>query len=252
MEFVKIADNLKKEFAIKSVVLLNKEDGDVIETWGNENQLLNDAGAFLGSAGEIIFKKLSLTDLKFISIKSKDDIIIINRENDFLAFIFSEKQDEQNFYSKFLELTKEIVIPKDEPSEVPDEIAAGSDMGDLLDAANAIEEEDKLSDMERKLFNAKISQINFLINEFAISGEKAKWVNVVKEGISSMEKIILALDIADDIKLKSIITVPISKEEIQKDSKEIIDTLCKLAVKEFGAKDAKQKVQNVILKLNKR
>ncbi len=252
MEFVKIAENLKKEFPVKSAVLLNKEDGDVMETWGNKNQLLNDAGAFLGSAGEIIFKKLSLTNMKLISIKSKDNIIIFNRENDFLAFIFSEEQDEQNFYNKFLELTKEVVIPKDEPSEVPDEIAAGSDMGDLLNAANAIEDEDKLSEIERKLFNAKIAQINFLINEFAIGGEKTKWVNVVKEGIRNMEKITLALDIADDIKLKSTVPVAISKEDIQKDSKEIIDTLCKLAVKEFGAKDAKQKVQNVILKLNKR
>lgn len=244
MDFNEIANQLKNEFPIRSGTRLNKEDGDVIEMWGNENQLLNDTGAFLGSAGELIFKKMSMNNLDYIFVESADNMIIINRADDFIAFNFDEKPDEMVFFSKYKEITGAAQ-------------EAADDVDDLMSAADAIEEEvkqeDKLSDIERKLFTAKIVQVNYLLEEFAEGNDISKWVDIVKETVQSMGNLSEALDIdSSSVKLKDTVPVEIGKDEIQSESKKIIDTLCKMAVKEFGAKDAKQKVQNVILKLNKR
>ena len=210
---------------------------------------MNDAGAFLGSAGEIIFKKMSLLNMKYIYLESNENIIIINGANEFLAFNFEGKIDENKFFSVF----SNIITP--DTDKTISQVEEDDGMDDLMNAASAIEDEspvDQISEIERKLFNAKIVQINYLIDEFTGDGDKTKWLNAVKEKINEMEKINEALDVADMVSLRDIVGVKISKEEIQADSKNIIDSLCKLAVKEFGAKEAKQKVQNVIMKLNKR
>lgn len=244
MDFSEIAEQLKKEFPIRSGTRLNKEDGDVLEMWGNENQLLNDSGAFLGSAGEIIFKKMSMKNLEYIFVESAENIIIINRTDDFIAFNFDDKPDEIAFFDTYKKISGE------------QETAAG-DVDDLMDAANAIaeeeaQEEDKLSEIERKLFTAKIVQINYLIEEFSVDNDSTKWIDTVNETVQEMPNISQALIIDNNVALKDAVPVEIGKDEIQTESKKIIDILCKMAVKEFGAKDAKQKVQNVILKLNKR
>ncbi len=247
MEFNEIIDKFKEAFNIENAVKINKEDGEVIETFGNENVLLNDLGAFIGSAGEIISKKLNMQNTNFIFLKTlKASYAIINEEKSFMAFQINDEVLSKEVFDKY----KDIFAEKE---EVKEEMPVDAGIDDLMDIASSMErEENKLGEIERKLLQAKIIQLNYLVNEFAGSGDKAKWIESIKEKLDEMENIKTALDIEDQLKIKKIVPVEISRDDIQKNTKVLIDTVCKVAVKEFGAAEAKKKVQNVIMKLNKK
>lgn len=243
MEFSQIIEKIKEEYPVKTAVKINKEDGEVLETMGDGNQLLSDIGAFIGSAGEVIFRKIGKDSPASTIVKSADmNVIIINAGSHYFAINPVKPGDEKKILDKY----KEITTVKAEPQS--DEV---SEFSDLMDIASNMEE-NLLGDIERKLLNAKVTQMNFLIEEFAAGGDKDKWLVQMMDSVGTMEDFSKALDIADEIKIKEIVPVAISKDEIAVNSKTLIDALCKAAVEEFGAAEAKKKVQNVILKLNKK
>ncbi|MDY6787670.1 MAG: hypothetical protein SVK54_06065 [candidate division WOR-3 bacterium] len=248
MNFTEMIDSIKEGTSLKNAVLLNKEDGEVVEKFGETNALLNDTGAFLGSAGEIIREKTAIDKLNYITVKTEPFIIIINTDSNFLALEFESYIKPSDVFAKYSELTG----AEEETAE--EEGEPGSDIDDLMEAAENIEgEEETISEAERQMFNNKITQINFLVEEFSAEGNNDKWIADIKSSLDSLDKICncIEFDEESNLKLKDIIKENISRREIQEDSKAIIDSLCKSAVKEFGPKTAKEKVQRVIAKLNK-
>ncbi|MFO8061923.1 MAG: hypothetical protein R6U31_03255 [bacterium] len=248
MNFTEMIDSIKEGTDLKNAVLLNKEDGEVVEKFGETNALLNDTGAFLGSAGEIIREKTAIDKLNYITVKTEPFIIIINTDSNFLALEFESYTKPSDVFAKYADLAGAVEETPEDSGE------SESDIDDLMEAAESIEEEEEtLSEAEKQMFNNKITQINFLVEEFSADGNKGKWIADIKSSLDSLDKICncIEFDGDDNLKLKDVIKEDISRREIQEDSKAIIDSLCKSAVKEFGPKTAKEKVQSVIAKLNK-
>lgn len=243
MEFNEIIEKIKEEFPIKSAVKINKEDGDVLETIGPGNQLLSDIGAFIGSAGEVIFRKIGKNSPDSTIVKSSDmNVLIINAGNYYIALNPETGVDEKGIMAKYTDMTTiKAEAHTDELSE----------FSDLMDIASTMEE-NLLGDIERKLLGAKVTQMNFLIDEFSAGSDRDKWLLQMIDTVGEMDDMAKALDVTDEIKIKDIVPVSISRDDIQIKSKTLIDALCKAAVEEFGAVEAKKKVQNVILKLNKK
>lgn len=255
MGLSEIVEKLKYIVPIFGAMRLNKEDGTILEKFGEQPGNLGDIGAFLGSAGDVIFKKFQMNYplISFIKVDG-NNLVLISQKNEFLLFKINGEIDTDKFYNEFkniFETTKIVEEPKIVESEpIKEPVVEQSFISPKQEFQT--QEVNRLGEIERKLLISKVLQLNYLVDEFSQGGDRRIWNNFIKENLSSVDVLEKALDIKDKIDVKDIVPVEISRDDIQRTTKVLIDGVCKKAVEVYGASEAKKMVQNVIEKLSKR
>lgn len=251
MDLNQMVEKIKETFPILGAMRLSKEDGSVLENLLESSENISDIGAFLGSAGDVIFKKFQLNSPVISFLKMNGfDIVLISEKNEFILFKVNGDIDLNSFYDLYQTIKEESV--KVESPKVEEKVTQKMDIGEPVKEFKQVEEEDKLGEIERKLLLSKVLQLNYLIDEFSQSGDRTVWNNFIKEYLKNVEILEKALDVGDRVNLKPIVSVEINRDEIQRTTKIVIDGICKKAVEVYGASEAKKMVQNVIEKLSKR
>ena len=249
MELSELIERLKSSFLIIAAVQINKEDGEIVETFGEPNGKINDIGAFLGSAGEVIFNRLQLESPDYAIFNVDEmNIILINEKTKFT--IFRTNGSTNGIYESYMKASKEKspeIITKTEPIKEP-AVVQSSAPSDFTQTIKI----NKIGEIERKLLSAKITQLNYLVEEFSKGASTEKWNSAISGMISSVPELKEALTVTNRVSINDIIAIEITREEIQIKTKILIDGICRKAVEEYGAADAKKLVQNVIEKLSKK
>lgn len=252
MELSNLYSELAKAFPLAGAVRVNKEDGEVNQRSGDVTQKLIDIGAFLGSAGEIIAKKMNLQNPEYSVLKSEGlDVIIISDSSTFTVISMQDASEHGRIFEAYMKADAPLV-QKEEKAPEPEPAKAESDLSDLADFAQSSQTSNRIGEIERKLLAAKVLQINYLVDEFSQGGSRTEWNNFLKVKFSEIDDFRDAVDIGDKIELHEVIPTEISRDSIQVNTKSLIDAVCKMAVEKYGAAEAKKMVQNVITKLNKR
>lgn len=251
MELSNLFSEITKTFPLLGAVRVNKEDGEVKERSGDVGQKLIDIGAFLGSAGEIISKKLTLQNPEYSVLNSDGlDVIIISDASSFTVLSMEDASDHRRIFEAYRSADAPPVQAS--PAVTEESAKEESDLSDLAGFAQSEEPANRIGEIERKLLAAKILQINYLVDEFSQGGSKAEWNNFLKVKFSEIDDFKEAVDVGEKIELHEVIPTEISRDSIQVNTKSLIDAVCKMAVDKYGAAEAKKMVQNVITKLNKR
>ncbi|HAF07565.1 MAG: hypothetical protein XD76_1025 [candidate division TA06 bacterium 32_111] len=254
MELSEIVEKMKSFIPIFGAMSLNKEDGTILEKVGEQSNAIGDIGAFLGSAGDVIFKKLQM-GYPLISFFKVDgnNLVCISEKNKFLLFKVNGDVDTTKFYEEFKKIAE---TPKVEEEKVIENKPAVEEVSQKpynpFENVSTQQEVNRLGEIERKLLFSKVLQLNYLVDEFSQGGDRKIWNNFIKENLSGVDILEKALDIKDKIELKDVVPVEINRDEIQRTTKVLIDGICKKAVEVYGASEAKKMVQNVIEKLSKR
>jgi hypothetical protein len=250
MGLSELIEHLKSRFLIIGGVRISKEDGETVETVGEANVKINDIGAFLGSAGEVVFNRLQLSAPEYAVFNVDDmNIILINEKTNFT--VLRVNGDAKGLYEAFMDASKEKIeeIKPEEPKE--EEQPSSIETSDLSDFAESIAV-NKLGEIERKLLSAKVTQLNYLVEEFSKGGSTEKWNSSVSGMISNVPELKEALTVTNKVSINEIVEIEITREEIQAKTKILIDGICKKAVDEYGAAEAKRMVQSVIEKLSRK
>jgi len=249
MELSNLISEIRKSFPVLGAVRVNKEDGEVKERGGDVSQKLIDIGAFLGSAGEIISKKLLLQNPEYGVMNSDGlNVVIVNDKQFFTVISVSDEAEHKKIFEIYR--TAESGSAEEKVVEQADEQA--DELSDLAGFASSTEQENRIGEIERKLLGAKILQINYLVEEFAQGGPVTEWNVFLSDRVLEIEDFKKAVEVSDKLDLLEIIPVEISRDSIQVNTKSLIDAVCKKAVEKYGAVEAKKMVQNVITKLNKK
>jgi len=250
MELSNLISEIRKSFPVLGAVRVNKEDGEVKESGGDVSQKLIDIGAFLGSAGEIISKKLLLQNPEYGVMSSNGlNVLIVNDKQFFTVISVSEEAEHKKIFEIYR--TAEAGSAEQKSAEqATDELV--DDLSDLSGFASPDEQENRIGEIERKLLGAKILQINYLVEEFAQGGSVGEWNDFLSDRLLEIDDFKKAVEVGEKLDLLEIIPVEISRDSIQVNTKSLIDSVCKKAVEKYGAVEAKKMVQNVITKLNKK
>ncbi len=254
MELSELVEKMKGFIPVFGAMRLNKEDGTILEKVGEQPNNLGDIGAFLGSAGDVIFKKFQMGYplISFIKVDG-NNLILISEKNEFLLFKINGDVDTNRFYEEFKKIAES---PKVEEEKIvenkPVVEEAFQKPYNPFENVSTQQEVNMLGEIERKLLLSKILQLNLLVDEFSQGGDRKVWNNFIKDNLSNLDILEKALDIKDKIEIKDIVPVEISRDDIQRTTKVLIDGVCKKAVEVYGASEAKKMVQNVIEKLSKR
>ena len=252
MGLSELIERLKSRFLIMNGVRISKEDGETFETFGEPNGKMNDIGAFLGSAGEVIFNRLQLDAPDYATFNVDDmSIILINEKTNFT--VLRANGSTSGLYEAYIEASIE-KAPETEiaATEPVAEEEPQIETNDLSSFAESISEVNKLGDIERKLLSAKVTQLNYLVEEFSKGGSTEKWNSTISAMISNIPEMKKALTVTNKVSINEIVPIEILREEIQAKTKVLVDGICKKAVEEYGATEAKKLVQNVIEKLSKK
>jgi len=254
MELSELVEKMKGFIPVFGAMRLNKEDGTILEKVGEQPNNLGDIGAFLGSAGDVIFKKFQMGYplISFIKVDG-NNLILISEKNEFLLFKINGDVDTNRFYEEFKKIAES---PKVEEEKIVENKPAVEEAFQKpynpFENVSTQQEVNMLGEIERKLLLSKILQLNLLVDEFSQGGDRKVWNNFIKDNLSNLDILEKALDIKDKIEIKDIVPVEISRDDIQRTTKVLIDGVCKKAVEVYGASEAKKMVQNVIEKLSKR
>ncbi|MGE3063591.1 MAG: hypothetical protein AB7T10_08170 [bacterium] len=250
MGLSELVEKLKSRFLIIDGVRISKEDGETLETVGDGNPKMNEIGAFLGSAGEVIFNRLQLQAPEYAIFNVDDmNIVIVNENTSFT--VLRVNGSSAGIYEEFITASAKTEETPVEIQEEKEEAPQLIETDELSSFADSIQE-NKLGEIERKLLSAKIIQLNYLVEEFSKGGSTEKWNSSVSAMISNMAELKAALTVTNKVSINDIVSVEITREEIQAKTKTLIDGICKKAVEEYGAAEAKKMVQNVIEKLSKK
>ncbi|MDD3804139.1 MAG: hypothetical protein PHW02_07145 [bacterium] len=250
MGLSELVEKLKSRFLIIGGVRISKDDGDTLETLGEGDPKMNDIGAFLGSAGEVIFNRLQMQAPDYATFSVDDMNLVLIKENSAFT-ILKVNGSFSGLYEAFTELSFAPQEPPAKEEPAVEETPQPVETNELASLAESFDV-NKLGEIERKLLSAKIIQLNYLVEEFARGGSTEKWNSTVSSMISSMPEMKEALTVTNKVSINDIVSVEITREEIQAKTKSLIDGICKKAVEEYGAAEAKKMVQNVIEKLSKK
>ncbi|MBN1150513.1 hypothetical protein JXA84_04745 [candidate division WOR-3 bacterium] len=225
-----IGENIFRTGGIKTVEILGSLDGELLFTLGETDSSLYDISAFIGSVSVPVSKTMRIEDLKYAVVDSSGGKTVLVTEEDFIIGI--RCQDEAD----------------------PDEIA--------INAGKYLKPE-KLSDVQKtitpavmskeaRLAAGKIKQINFLIEEFSQDNEVRPWLDLVErklEDFRGQKVLVNFLEIKEDNLFLNPGAEAIDEKEVNEVSKNLIDSLCRLAIEKLGPDAAKNKVHNVIQKM---
>lgn len=203
---------------VKGFAFVSSEDGSAIKRGGETPGNMDEIVAFIGSAAEIISESCSIKEFKCIKVIGLDNLVIIPYQHNYLGFIIDE--DEKNIEKKIIN--------------------------------KLIEEEGKAEIIINKLLKTKLSQLNMLIDEFVKGGDRLIWHDYVSKGVTALSKgskIENCISI-EDAKLITTNSKDLTREEINKFMKLLLDFIVKKAVSEYGSDEAKRRVHAVIKRMS--
>jgi len=251
MGLSELVEKLKSRFLIIGGVRISKEDGETLETFGESDSKLNDIGAFLGSAGEVIFNRLQMQQPEYATFSVDSmNVVLINEGSAFTVLKINGSSE--GIYESFKEASAEKPVEAETLQAKPEEAAPEEKYTDELSSFAESLPVNKLGEIERKLLNAKVIQLNYLVEEFSKGGSTEKWNSSISSMISVMEEMKAALTVTNKVSINDVVEYEIKREDIQAKTKTLIDGICKKAVEEYGAAEAKKMVQNVIEKLSRK
>lgn len=204
---------------ISGYTYVNSNDGSIISNGGITPGYMDELIAYIGSASEIIARKLNVQNVFSIQVEGRDKYIILKPDENFLGVMVDE----------FSETTINKII-------------------------EIIKEEDLTGDPKvLKVLNTKARQLTLLIEEFSIGSDPEKWKNLLAKAIEMLdqEKKFEKLLKVEGMELVVKGAKDLDKEIVDKFMKMLLDFLVKEAIKEFGNEEAKNRVHNVIEKLSK-
>jgi len=203
---------------VMGFAFVSSEDGSVIERGGKTPGKIDEIVAFIGSASEIIAQSCDIKDIKFIKVISSDNFVIIPYRNNYLGFVLNK--DRNNIENEIINKLSE--------------------------------EEGKVDLLANKLLKVKAQQLNMLIDEFSKDGDRVKWHDYVSKGASALSKdsSIKNFISIDDASIVTKEASGLTREEVNKFMKLLLDFIVKKAVNEYGSDEAKKRVHNVIKKMS--
>jgi hypothetical protein len=212
-------DNILTLPNVMGFAFVSSEDGSVMERGGQTPGKIDEIVAFIGSASEIIAQSCDIKDIKFIKVISSDNLVIIPYKNNYLGFVLNKDR-------------------KNVENEIINKLS---------------EEEGKVGLLANKLLKVKAQQLNMLIDEFSKDGDRAKWHDYVSKGAVALSKdsTIKNFISIDDASIIAKESSGLTREEVNKFMKLLLDFIVKKAVNEYGSNEAKKRVHNVIKKMGK-
>ena len=214
-------ERLKKLLQIEGVVgfaYINSEDGNLIHSGGITPGNIDEIVAFIGSASDIIARSFNNYPYREVRIEGKDKIVIFRFQENYLGCILEELKD-----------------------KIIDDIKA------------VLEEEDITGDPAvLRVFKGKARQISLLLEEFSKGSDPEKWSGLVSRAAIALdrENKFSELLVVDGIKMSVKGAKGLTKEDVNKYMKLLLDFIVKEAIKEFGSDEAKRRVHTVIEKLS--
>ncbi len=214
-------DELMKVPDVKGFALVSSEDGSILKSGGITPGNIDDLVAFTGSAAEIMAEACKIGAIESIKGVGRETIVIMPFSKNYLGLVL-EKNTE----------------------EIEDEIIVSlGDMKKGIDSGIG------------KLFNERAEQLNMLLREFVKDSDPEMWKGYISSGLSALSK---EGNVKNFIKLKGLelsVDVDIeglSRDEINKFMKLLLDFIVKKALSEFGKQQTKIIVQKVISEISEK
>ncbi|MEO0293828.1 MAG: hypothetical protein ABIN61_06375 [candidate division WOR-3 bacterium] len=217
-----LLDELMELREVKGFALVSSEDGSILKTGGITPGNIDDLVAFIGSAAEIIAETCETGGIDSIKGIGRENIVILPFNGNYLGIILEEDVKDENIEDK---VSQKLVSLKKEA----------------------------VSDIER-VFVERARQLNMLIKEFVKESDPKMWREYIESGLEALSK---EGKLKDSIKLegmelKVVRADGLSREDINKFMKLLLDYIVKKALSSFGKDQTKMIVQKVIMEISKK
>ncbi|MBN1619314.1 hypothetical protein JW890_01185 [candidate division WOR-3 bacterium] len=225
-----IGEKIFKTGGIKTLEVINSSDGELLFTAGETDSSLYDITAFIGSVSMPVSKTMNIENLRYTVVECGNGVsVLITDENHIIGARCAADSDPDEIAKNAM---KAMQSDKSAVSETPQSIAPLS--------------------KEARLASGKIKQINLLIDEFSADSEIRPWLDLVErklEEFRGQKALVDFLEIKDERLSLLLTSEDIDEKEVNEVSKNLIDSLCRLAIEKLGPDLAKNKVHNVIQKM---
>ncbi|MBN2362557.1 hypothetical protein JXL83_00320 [candidate division WOR-3 bacterium] len=225
-----LGEKIFKTGGIKTLEVLNSLDGDLLFTAGATDSSLYDITAFIGSVSAPVSKTMKIENLRYAVVECRNGTSVLITEESYIIGIRCAGETDPD------EVAKNAIVALQ-----PDKTA-------VSEAVRSTTVQSK----EARLASGKIKQINLLIDEFSLDNEVRPWLDLVErklEEFRGQKALVDYLEIREDRLALLPTTDEIDEKEINEVSKNLIDSLCRLAIEKLGPDAAKNKVHNVIQKM---
>lgn len=204
---------------VKGFAFVSSEDGSIMKRGGVTPGNIDEIVAFIGSAAGIISESCGVKEIKSIKVIGVYRVVIIPHHDNYLGFVL--RKDEKDIEKNIIKMLSE--------------------------------EEAKSDIIVNKLLKTKSSQLNMLINEFTKDSDRLMWKDYISKGLAALSKgskleNYISLE---DLEFKVSSVKGLTREEVNKFIKMLLDFIVKKAVLEFGSNDAKKRVHEVIKRMGK-
>lgn len=214
-------DELMKVPDVKGFALVSSDDGSILKSGGITPGNIDDLVAFTGSAAEIMADACKIGAIESIKGVGRDTVVIVPFSKSYLGLVL-EKNSE----------------------EIEDEI-----MSSLRDMKKGVDSG------VGKLFNERAEQLNMLLREFVKDSDPEMWKGYISSGLSALSKegIVKNFIKLEGLELKVDVNVEgVSRDEVNKFMKLLLDFIVKKALSEFGKQQTKIIVQKVISEISEK
>jgi hypothetical protein len=215
-----ILDELMKSPDVKGFALVSSEDGSILKSGGITPGNVDDLVAFVGSAAEIIADACKIGEIDSIKGIGRDNVVILPFEENYLGVVLERNTE-----------------------GVEDKIRQT-----LLVFKKGVD-----SDVE-KLFRDRAEQLNMLIREFVKDSDPEMWKTYILSGLSALSKdgTVKGSIKLEGLELKVSGSENLSRDEVNKFMKLLLDFIVKKALAEFGKQQTKMIVQKVISEISEK
>lgn len=225
-----IGEKIFRTGGIKTIEILGSLDGELLFTQGEIDPSLYDISAFIGSISSPVAKTMKIEDLRFAVIDSnKGKTVLIEEENFIIGIRCQDQADPDEIAKNAVKHLKPEKLSKTQQTSTS-----------------------TVMSKEARLAAGKIKQINYLIEEFSMDNEVRPWLDLVErklEDFRGQKVLVNFLEIKDNSLFLNPLVETIDEKEVNEISKNLVDSLCRLAIEKLGPDTAKNKVHNVIQKM---